>query len=123
MEAYGVSATRSRRRTFTSTSGGSVEGLGIEIRQAIQNLAHAVRLNAGKRTVIRAFLSPKGLVRNVRVRGELAGAERAVAPEQYLTSVNIVSLKADHHPALAEQNSNVDQSLNFEIPTPAPRLG
>lgn len=90
--------------------------LGIEVTQAIQNVSHDVRLIAGKKTVVRVYLKPQSLPRNLRVRGELAVSDGPAAPAQYLSSHNVVSLNADDHPDMAAQRLDAELSLNFELP-------
>jgi hypothetical protein len=109
------------RRSFSA--GGpnptSVDVLGVEVTQAVQNMAHEVRLIAGKRTVVRVYLDPKGLTRNVRVRGEIVVSRTVGGPGVYVSSENEITLKATDHPPLKVQRTDAELSLNFAIPIPA----
>ena len=98
MGTLGVNSTGRRSNVFSARSGGTVSVSGMEVTQAIQNIAHEVRLIAGKRTVVRVYLQPEDLPRNVRVRGEVAIARSQSAPEQYVVSRNIVSLRIHERP-------------------------
>jgi len=115
----GIEPSLARRRVFSAGSGGMAEILDLEVVQSVQNLAHDVRLIAGKRTAVRAYLAPSGLPRDVKVRGEIAVSSGPGSPERYLVSRNIVSLRSNNHPALGSQRKDADLSLNFEIAAPA----
>ena len=116
MSAFGLDATASRRSIFSEASGGTVQIAGIEVVQAIQNLAHEVRLIAQKRTVVRVYVVPDSLSRNVRVRAEIAVSATRGGPEKYLVSRNIVSLRSSGHPDLETQRGDEVESLNIELP-------
>src|SRR3712207_2601920 len=97
-----------RRRRWRMASGAGVEApgvlvLGTEVTQAIQNMAHEVRLIAGKATVVRVYLAPQGLASNLRVRGEIVVSAHPGAPGAYVASANEIVLRATQHPGLAEQ--------------------
>jgi hypothetical protein len=109
---------RRRRWKVTAGPGGTPVGvriLGFEATQAIQNMAHGVRLIAGKPVVVRVYLEPPSLSTNLRVRGEIVVAARPGAPGAYIASSNEVTLRAVQHPGLAEQRRNADLSLNFLV--------
>lgn len=118
MSGRGIEPTRPRRSVFSAGSGGSATILDIEIVQTVQNLAHDVKLIAGKRAVVRAYVEPQALPRDVRVRGEIAVSRGAGSPERYMISRNIVSLRTTGHPTVDAQRKDADLSLNFEIATP-----
>lgn len=110
-----------RRRNFVARGGRAVTArvIGIEVTQAVQNLKHQVRLVAGKRAVVRVYLSPGDLARNVRVHGEIVVSRTPGGPGCYITSANQVSLRASGHPTLSEQRRDAELSLNFEVPAQA----
>lgn len=112
-----------RRRTRRITAGaaiheGGVAILGIEVTQAIQNLAHGVRLIAGKPTVVRVYLEPRGLASNARVDGEIVVSASPSTPGSFISSRNGVRLQASDHPDLAAQRRDAALSLNFVLPNP-----
>ncbi|WP_181182247.1 MULTISPECIES: hypothetical protein [unclassified Mesorhizobium] len=98
--------------------GAGLDVLGIEVTQAIQNMAHTVRLIAGKATTIRVYVQPRGLTSNLRVRGEIAISTTLGAPGSYVASANEISLRATQHPTLTEQRRDTALSLNFVFPSP-----
>ena len=112
---------RSRWATFQGPGAAQpgAQILGFEVTQAIQNMAHDVRLIAGKATVVRVYLDPKGLTSNVRVRGEIVISPRPGAPGVYVSSDNETTLKAKQQPGLAEQRRDAALSLNFRLPASA----
>lgn len=116
MVTFGLDAAASRRSIFSEASGGTVQIAGVEVVQAIQNLANDVRLIAQKRTVVRIYVIPDGLPRNVRVRAEIAVATTSGGPEKYIVSRNIVSLRFSGHPDVEAQRGDAEQSLNIELP-------
>lgn len=116
MNCNGLITPPRRASVFNASSGASASVLGIEVSQAIQNLDHDVRLIAGKRTVVRVYLKPDGLPRNVRVRGEILISRGPTTPARHVVSKNVVSLKETGHPNLAEQRRDAELSLNFELP-------
>ncbi len=111
----GLNPTPRRSRVFSLSSGGSVSILDFEVTQAVQNLDHDVRLIARKKTVVRVYLKPNALPRNVRVRGEILTSQGSMTPARHVTSKNIISLRQADHPSLAEQRRDAELSLNFEI--------
>jgi hypothetical protein len=111
-----------RLRRAGAAPGASVRVLAVEVTQAIQNLAHDVRLIAGKRTVIRVYLAPEGLTRNTKVQGELMIAAASGAPARYVTSDNVVTLSAAGHPSLDGQRRDATLSLNFIVEQPVGQL-
>ncbi|CAN7769763.1 hypothetical protein LJR245_007474 [Rhizobium leguminosarum] len=110
-----------RRRWKRSTGGVSLAELnilGFEATQAIQNMTHDVRLIAGKVTVLRVYVEPRGLSSNMRVRGEIVVSASPEAPGNYITSSNEVMLRSSGHPSLAQQRRDATLSLNFIVPSP-----
>ncbi|GEC41654.1 hypothetical protein JOH52_006743 [Sinorhizobium meliloti] len=92
--------------------------LGFEATRAIQNVAHDVRLIAGKGTVLRVYVEPRGLSSNLRVRGEIVISPGPGAPRTYVISANEISLRSSQHPSLTEQRRDAALSLNFLLPSP-----
>ena len=117
MAAFGPEPPSNHAKVFSEASGGRVEVAGIEVVQAIQNLEHVVRLIAQKRTVVRIYLKPFDLPRNVHVRAEIAISSLQGGPESYVVSRNYVSLRKFNHPNLQTQRGDVTESLNVELPT------
>jgi len=116
MGVLGLNSTATRRSVFSVASGGTVLIIGVEVVQAIQNLAHDVRLIAQKRTVVRVYVKPDSLSRNVRARAEIAVSSTRDGPEKYIVSRNIVSLRSSDHPDLEAQRGDENESLNIELP-------
>jgi hypothetical protein len=111
-----------RRRRWKISAGPGQVGLrilGFEATQAIQNMAHDVRLIAGKSTVLRVYIEPRGLSSNLRVRGEIVISPAPGAPGTYVPSANEISLRSSQHPSLAEQRRDAALSLNFLLPSPS----
>lgn len=119
LSTAGLDATSSRRRIFSGASDGRVAVEGIEIVQAIQNLTHDVRLVARKRTVVRVYLTPSDMPRNVRVRAEISVSDTRGGPARYLVSQNAISLRRNGHPDLVKQRNDAHESLNVELSDPA----
>lgn len=115
----GVLAVPKRKMASGLAAGVSVSVAGIEVTQAIQNLAHQVPLIAGKATVVRVYLTPSGLTRTTEVRGEIAVAASPGSPARYVPSLGTVRLKAQGHPSLGEQRRDAGASLNFLLPVEA----
>ncbi|WP_201751940.1 hypothetical protein [Microvirga arsenatis] len=117
-----VDIPKRRRRWRTAPgAGGEAPGaliLGFEVTQAIQNMAHEVKLLAGKTTVVRVYVAPRGLSSNLRVRGEIVVSAHPGAPGAYVASANETVLRATQHPGLAEQRRDAALTLNFLLPAP-----
>ena len=112
----GLDIERRRPSVFAASSGGTVSVLGIEVTQAVQNMSHDVRLIAGKKTIVRVYLKPDSLSRNVRVRGEILISRGPTSPARFVPSKNEISLKKTH-PSLNDQRRDAELSLNFELPS------
>lgn len=116
-----IDLPRRRRRAAAAGAGAagpSVRVLGIEVTQAIQNMAHDVRLIAGKAAAVRVYLAPRGVSSNLRVRGEIVVSAAPGAPGAYVPSANEIVLRASKHPALGAQRRDAALSLNFLLPDP-----
>lgn len=86
---------------------------GIEVTQAVQNLAHSVPLIAGKTTTVRIYLAlATGGDRAVTVGGELE-LHRDGGPARYLPALDTVRLDPSKTPSLAQRRGDVELSLNF----------
>ncbi|MFO0941759.1 MAG: hypothetical protein U0930_13465 [Pirellulales bacterium] len=88
---------------------------GIEITQSIQNMAHEVPLIAGKRTVVRVYLSNYNSA-STQVRGELV-AQQGSGPFVFVNSSNTVVLDPANVGNLAGMRRDAALSLNFELPS------
>ena len=86
---------------------------GVEITQAIQDMAHTVPLVAGKSTIARAYLSTES-ANPVTVRGTLA-LTRGTRTYR-INSLNAVTVDPTQNWQLAPKRADVNQSLNFRIP-------
>ncbi len=88
---------------------------GLEITQAIQNMAHGVPLLAAKPTVVRAYPMFNGSA-NRQVRGTLWVRNTAGAPWQLLSSQNIATVVPAENGNLRAKRENTDRALNFVVP-------
>jgi hypothetical protein len=113
----GVIVKPKARRAAGIAAGASVQILGLEVTQSVQNLQHAVSLIRGKQTVVRVYLQASGFTTKQTLRGEIAVALSPGAPAKYVASANAVSVSAASPPDLAAQRRDVDLSLNFILPT------
>ncbi|MFE2124229.1 hypothetical protein ACFW9U_26690 [Rhodococcus aetherivorans] len=89
----------------------------IEVTQAIQNPAHDVPLVAGKRTVIRIFVTAQGVLGSpdtpAGLRGEIRVRRTVEGRSAYLPSINTVTPVSD---PLSVQRGNANAGLNFLLP-------
>jgi hypothetical protein len=88
---------------------------GMEVTQAIQTLSQSVPLVAGKRTVVRLYLSHYSSP-GVTVRGELALRRSPSEPPVIIPSLNTVVLNSAQAGNLTVKRNDVTRSLNFELP-------
>ncbi|MGI9000925.1 MAG: hypothetical protein ACR2GH_04595 [Pseudonocardia sp.] len=94
---------------------------GIEVTQAVQDLAHSVPLIAGKQTVVRLYLAAEaGGDRAVTVGGELElqrGGDDGVppGPARYLPALDTVRLDPATTPDLPTRRGDLELSLNFPL--------
>jgi hypothetical protein len=93
-----------------------VDLLGVEVTQAIQNLAHQVPLVRGKRTVVRVYLQPRALTAPLVVQGEVAVSPASGGTARYVPSSGTTTLLPANHPPLPAQRRDVAASLNFILP-------
>ena len=88
---------------------------GMEITQAIQDLSQSVPLAAGKRTVVRLYLSYYASP-GVTVRGEIAVRQAPSDPPVKIPSLNTLALDPAQAGNLPVQRNDVARSLNFLLP-------
>ncbi|MGH8904087.1 MAG: hypothetical protein ACRDYA_21005 [Egibacteraceae bacterium] len=89
---------------------------GIEVTQAVQDLAHSVPLIAGKATVVRVYLSlDAGGDRAVTVGGELELHRGGERPARYLPAMATIQLDPSTSPTLAQRRGDAAGSLNFRL--------
>jgi hypothetical protein len=87
----------------------------LEVTQSIQDLGHSVPLIAGKRTVVRLYLSNYSGAA-INVSGAIAIRKSTSDPPSTVNSQNIVTLlPADAGNVLVKRN-DVNKSLNFILP-------
>jgi hypothetical protein len=91
---------------------------GIEVIQAVQNLAHDVTLIADKATLVRVYLDPASVASKGTVRGEVVWSRGG--GEGYLASLNAIELDpAAPATTIRDQRSQLTASLNFRLPVDA----
>lgn len=87
----------------------------IEVTQGIQDLAYSIPLLAGKRTVVRVYLShPESPA--ITVRGEIAVRRGASDVPFVIQSENVAVLQPAEAGNLPIKREDVDRSLNFVLP-------
>jgi hypothetical protein len=87
----------------------------IEVTQGIQDLAHSIPLLAGKRTVVRVYLShPESP--GITVRGEIAVRRGPADVPFVIESENVAVLEPAEAGNLPIKREDVDRSLNFVLP-------
>ncbi len=87
----------------------------IEVTQAIQNLSHSVPLIAGKRTVVRAYLSYYA-AGGVTVGGQLSIRRSPSDPPTTVASSNSATVDPAQNGNLAAKRNDTARSLNFVLP-------
>ena len=88
---------------------------GLEVTQAVQDLAHSVPLIAGKRTVVRAYLSYYGNAL-LTVSGQLSVRSSPNAAPVVIASANAVTLNPADTGDITVTRNDVTRSLNFVLP-------
>ncbi len=88
----------------------------IEVTQGIQDLAHSVPLLAGKRTVVRVYLSHPASP-GITVRGEIAVRSGPSDVPFVIQSENVAVLQPAEAGNLPIKREDVDRSLNFVLPS------
>jgi hypothetical protein len=98
---------------------------GMEVVQAIQNVAGGVPLIAGKRTFVRVYLGAPSSA--ISVRGELRVARRANGPWTKVSSFGVASLDTSRSGSLPAQlrsrREDLSFSLDFRVPNRFTRAG
>jgi hypothetical protein len=88
----------------------------IEVTQAVQHLSLAVPLLAGKRTVVRLYLSYY-TTPGITVEGQIAVRQAPTDPLVTIPSLNTVTLDPTQAGSIPPKRDNVTRSLNFLLPT------
>ncbi|MEU2032602.1 hypothetical protein [Nocardia amamiensis] len=94
----------------------------LEITQAVQDLGHSVPLIAGKRTVVRTYLSYYGSA-PITVTGELSVRSSPSAPPVVIAAANSVTLNPADAGNLTVTRNDAARSLNFVLPSAAIAAG
>ncbi len=94
----------------------------MEITQAIQDLSQSVPLVAGKRTVVRLYLSYYASP-GITVRGEIAVRRSPSDAPAIIPSLNTIVLDPLHAGNIPIKRDDVTRSLNFELPATHTALG
>jgi hypothetical protein len=87
----------------------------IEVTQAIQNLSQSVPLVAGKRTVVRLYLSYYSMA-GITVQGQIAVRQAPSDPPVTINSLNAVVLDPAQVGTIPPKRNDVGRSLNFLLP-------
>ena len=99
--------------------GADVNVLGIEVTQAVQDLANSVSLIRGKTTIVRVYLAARMLTGGPqRVEGELLWNNGQSGPTA-LRSLNRLQLQIGTAANIEAMRGDASSSLNFVIPAPA----
>jgi hypothetical protein len=106
--------------TAADTVAGDTTGIplqvdGIEVTQAIQDLGHSIPLIAGKRTVVRVYLSYYSGA-GVNVSGTIAVRRSPSDPLFTINSENSVALSPAEAGNLSVKRNDATKSLNFVLP-------
>ena len=115
----GMPAPRKRREVpafaEADTEGDNLSVDGIEVVQVIQDMDHSVALIAGKRTIVRVYLSrPAGTT--VVVRGEIAVRRTVHGAVQNVPSLDTVRVRPAQNDDLQKKREDLKLSLNFRLP-------
>lgn len=87
----------------------------VEWVQTVQDGANSVPLIARKTTVVRVYLSRKGLTEPLVVSGEIA-CRRGSGGEKYVGALNKVTLQPGTDDPLKRRRAVLEESLNFRLP-------
>lgn len=87
----------------------------IEVTQAVQHLSLAVPMLAGKRTVVRLYLSYYTMP-GITVQGQIAVRQAPTDPLTFIPSVNTVALDPTQAGSIPPKRNNSAASLNFLLP-------
>ena len=97
----------------------SIDILGTEVTQAIQNLKNDVPLVRGKPTLVRVYIKPNKFDRRTSIHGEIAVSPSTTSPAKYVGSMSSVVVSAAPYPDLQSQRRDIGGSLNFLLPPEA----
>lgn len=101
--------------TNDSDVSGTLQFDAIEITQSVQDLAHSIPLLAGKRTVVRLYLSYYS-ASPITVRGEISIRRSPVDPPLIVSSENVVVVDPAQAGNISSKRGNAARSLNFVLP-------
>ena len=106
--------------TSVATVAGDVAGTplqvdAVEVTQAIQDLGHSIPLLAGKRTVVRVYLSVYSGPA-ITVRGQISIRRGPDDPPVLVPSANVVVLDPAQAGNVPVQREDASRSLNFVLP-------
>jgi len=88
---------------------------GIEVVQVVQDMNHSVTLIAGKRTIVRVYLSrPAGAA--INVRGEIAVRRTPNGAAQNVPSLDTARVRSSQNGNLQAKREDLALSLNFRLP-------
>jgi hypothetical protein len=88
---------------------------GIEVVQVVQDMDHSVTLIAGKRTIVRVYLSrPAGAA--VNVRGEISVRRTPNGAAQNVPSLDTARVRSSQNGNLQAKREDLALSLNFRLP-------
>jgi hypothetical protein len=87
----------------------------IEVTQAVQHLSQCVPLIAGKRTVVRVYLSQYAAP-GLTVQGQISVRQAPADPPVVINSVNTVVLDPAQAGDIPAKRNDVTRSLNFVLP-------
>ena len=111
-----------KKTTTLGLAAGRVSLEGIEVTQAVQDMEHSVPLVAGKRTVVRVYLSrPSG--GDITVRGEITVRRTPTGPAQTVPSLDTARLKSAQNGKLRLKREDLRLSLNFLLPAALAKAG
>jgi hypothetical protein len=88
---------------------------GIEVTQSVQSIDHSVTLVAGKRTVVRAYVSCQS-AGTVTVKGSLSVRRAAGGPVTEIASLNSPVINPAQNGQVRPKRENIERSLNFLLP-------
>ena len=98
---------------FAEANSLSVDG--IEVVQVVQDMDHSVTLIAGKRTIVRVYLSrPAGAA--INVRGEISVRRSPNGAAQNVPSLDIARVRPTENGNLRVKREDMARSLNFRLP-------
>jgi hypothetical protein len=101
--------------TTVCTGSAPIQVDAIEVTQGIQDLAQSIPLLAGKRTVVRVYLSHPGSP-GITVRGEISVRQGPSDVPFVIPSENVVVLNPAEAGNLPVKRENATRSLNFVLP-------